>query len=182
MSAPPMTFQWTGEAMEPLRRFHNLANNQFVVGQTYRLVEQEERSEVSHRQEFAWLKDAWLSLPEDIASDYPTVEHLRKRALIATGWCTVSDYVCSNATEAVRWAENLRREADQYTLVMCSRSVVRVFKAKSQSRGAMNKEDFQSSKTAILEWVAGLLDVTPQQLSSAGQGASGANNPAREAA
>lgn len=182
MSAPPMTFQWTGEAMEPLRRFHNIANDQFAVGQTYRLIEQEERSEVSHRQEFAWLKEAWLTLPDEIAADYPTVEHLRKRALIATGWCTVSDYVCSNATEAVRWAENLRREADQYTLVMCSRSVVRVFKAKSQSRTAMGKEEFQASKTAILDWVAGLLDVTPQQLSTAGQGGDAAKNRVPEAA
>ncbi len=167
MAVSPMIYQWNGEAMEPLPRFHNLANSQLCIGQTYRLVEQEERSEVSHRQEFAWLKDAWLNLPEAVASEYPTTEHLRKRALIATGWCTVSDYVCSSAAEAARWAANLRREADEYTLVTVSRSVVRVFKAKSQARGAMGKEDFQASKRDILEWVAGLLDVTPGALEQA---------------
>lgn len=179
--APPMVFQWSGEAMEPLRRFHNLANHHYVVGQTYRLIEQEERSEVSHNHQFAWLKPTWESLPDRIAADYPSPEFLRKRALIATGWCTVQDYPCGSAAEAARWAVNLRRESDEYTVVTISASVVRVFKARSQARGAMGKEDFQASKTAIMEWIADLIGVTSERLSTAGQGAGGANNPVREA-
>lgn len=182
MSAPPIPCVYTHGAFYPLRRAQNIAAAHYGEGEIVRLAPVEERSEVSHRQEFAWLKDAWMSLPEDIAQDYPTVEHLRKKALIATGWCNVSDYVCGSTAEAARWAANLRREADEYTVVTVSRSVVRVFKAKSQARNAMGKEDFQASKTAIMEWVAGLLNVTVEQLSSAGQGAGGANNSARVAA
>lgn len=76
----------------------------------------------------------------------------------------MTDYVCSSGAEAIRWAANLRKEVDEYALVIVERSVVRVMKAKSQSRKAMAKADFQASKTAILEWVAGLLDVAPETL------------------
>lgn len=162
--AAPMLFRWDGLAMLLHRRHHNEAAQHYVIGQSYRLVELEERSEVSHNHEFGWLKEAWLSLPESIANDYPSPEHLRKRALIATGWCTVTDYPCGSRAEAIRWAANIRREADEYTIVQIERTVVRVFKAKSQSRRSMDKGDFQASKTAIIEWVAKLLDVTPATL------------------
>lgn len=164
MTAAPMLFRWNGQAMILHRRHQREADQTFVIGQSYRMVEIEERSEVSHRHEFGWLKDAWLSLPESVAREYPSVEHLRKRALIATGWCTMTDYVCGSAAEAARWASNLRKEVDEYALVIVERAVVRVFKAKSQSRKAMGKEDFQASKTAIIEWVAKLLDVAPETL------------------
>lgn len=164
MTAAPMLFRWTGDAMLLHRRHHNEAAAHFVIGQSYRLAEIEERSEASHKQEFAWLREAWLSLPESIAREFPSPEHLRKRALIATGWCTMTDYVCSSGAEAIRWAANLRKEVDEYALVIVERCVVRVLKAKSQSRKAMAKADFQASKTAILEWVAGLLDVAPETL------------------
>ena len=95
------------------RRHHNEAAAQFVIGQCYRLAEIEERSEASHEQEFAWLREAWLSLPESIAREFPSPEHLRKRALIATGWCTTTDYVSGSAAETIRWAAKLRKEGDE---------------------------------------------------------------------
>lgn len=151
--------------MDVLPRFQKLADERFVIGTVYPMAEVEARSEASHKQEFAWLREAWASLPEDIAGEYATSEHLRKRALIATGWCNVSDYVCSSAAEAVRWAANLRKETDDYTMITVSASVVRVFKAKSQSKQAMGAADFYRSKGDILEWIAKLLDVTPSTLS-----------------
>jgi hypothetical protein len=159
-----MPYRWTGDAWVIHPRFQKQADAAFAIGETRMMVEVEERSEASHKQEFAWLREAWLSLPESIAREFPSPEHLRKRALIATGWCTMTDYVCSSGAEAIRWAANLRKEVDEYALVIVERSVVRVMKAKSQSRKAMRKDDFQASKTAILEWVAGLLDVAPETL------------------
>lgn len=162
--AGPMLFRWDGVSMLLHRRHHAEAAKHYVIGQSYRLVEMEERSEVSHNHEFGWLKEAWLSLPESIANDYPSPEHLRKRALIATGWCTVTDYPCGSRAEAMRWAAFLRKEVDEYAIVQIERTVVRVFKAKSQSRRAMDRADFQASKTSIIEWVAKLLDVAPAAL------------------
>lgn len=171
MTAAPMLFRWDGVSMLLHRRHHNEAAAYYVIGQSYRLAEIEERSEVSHNHEFGWLKEAWLSLPEGIAREFPSQEHLRKRALIATGWCTMTDYPCGTRAEALRWAANLQREIDAYSIVEVQQSVVRVFKAMSQSRKAMNKADFQASKTAILEWVAALLDVAPATLAKQSEAA-----------
>lgn len=166
MKARPVPMRWSGEAMVPLPSFSKLADKSYVIGEVYPMAPLEGRSEVSHSHQFAWLREAWMSLPESMAAEYPSPEHLRKRALIATGWCTMTDYVCSSAAEAARWATNLRKEVDEYALVIVERAVVRVFKAKSQAIRAMGGEDFQASKTAILEWVANLLGVDPATLSA----------------
>lgn len=163
----PLPFTWDGEHMVIRPGFQRQADAQYVVGEDYRLAPIEERSEASHRQEFAWLREAWASLPEGMADDFPSAEHLRKRALIATGFCTTTDYVCGSSAEAIRWASNLRKEADEYALVIVAKTVVRVCKAKSQSRRAMDKAEFQASKTAIMEWIATLLDVQPEDLARA---------------
>jgi hypothetical protein len=162
---PPLPFVWTGEGLKPLSS--RAADQHYVIGERYTVAPIEERSEVSHRHEFAWLREAHASLPDHLAAEYPTPDHLRKRALIATGFCTTADYVCGNRAEALRWAANMRKEVDEYTLVIVSNTVVRVHKAKSQKRGAMDKAEFQASKTAIIEWVAGLLDVAPDTLARA---------------
>lgn len=170
MTAPPIPCAFTGEVFRPLGRFSEIAARHYGAGEIVNLAPVEDRSEVSHRHEFAWLREAWANLPEGLGEVYPSSEALRKRALIATGWCTTQDYVCGSRAEAARWAANLRRELDEYALVIVSEAVVRVFRARSQSRGKMNKEDFQASKAAVLEWVSQLIGVTPEQLTR-GQGA-----------
>lgn len=164
-STAPMFFQWSGEAMIP--RSARAADEQYVIGQFYRMGEIDERSEVAHRHEFAWLREAWLNLPDHLARAYPSAEHLRKAALIATGWCTTTDYVCGSHAEAQRWAANLRREVTEYDVVEVRAGVVRVHRAHSQRRGAMDKKEFQASKNAIIDWVSALLGVEPEALQRA---------------
>lgn len=164
MSSPPIPMRWTGESLTPVRGFDRIADEHYIVGDVYRVITQDERSEVSHRHEFAWLREAWKSLPDALRMEYPSSEHLRKRALIETGFCTMQDYVCGSKAEAGRWAANLRRELDEYAVIVPRESVVRVFRAKSQSRAAMGAADFQASKTAVIEWVAALLEVAPRTL------------------
>lgn len=162
---PPLPFIWTGEGHKPLS--NRVADQHYVIGEQYLLAPVEERSEISHRHEFAWLREAHASLPEALALEFPSVEHLRKRALIATGFCTTADYACGTRAEALRWAANMRKEVDEYTVIVVSNAVVRVHRAMSQKRGAMDKEQFQASKTAIIEWVARLLQVEPEALRAA---------------
>ena len=150
--------------MQLHRRHQADADKHYVIGESYRMAPVEERSEASHKQAFAWIREAWMSLPENLALEYPSPEHLRKRALIRTGWCTMTDYVCGSNAEAIRWAVNLRKEADEYAVVIVERSVVRVLKAKSQSMKAMGKADFEASKTDILRWIADLIEVDPTTL------------------
>ncbi len=157
---PPMLYRWTGQAQEPLASFRAMAAHRLEVGAVYRLVVEEARSEVSHSHEFAWLKPAWQSLPDTLKGEFPSPEHLRKRALIETGWCSMQDYVCGTKAEAARWSANLRRELDEYALIQVSESVVRVFRAKY----AMGRADFQASKSDIMTWISGLLEVEPETL------------------
>ncbi|MES3028543.1 MAG: hypothetical protein V4820_11895 [Pseudomonadota bacterium] len=161
---PPMLYRWTGQAQEPLASFRAMAAHRLEVGAVYRLVVEEARSEVSHSHEFAWLKPAWQSLPDTLKGEFPSPEHLRKRALIETGWCSMQDYVCGTKAEAARWSANLRRELDEYALIQVSESVVRVFRAKSQAKNAMGRADFQASKSDIMTWISGLLEVEPETL------------------
>lgn len=171
-----------GDTFRVAPRFIPKVVEHFGEGEVVLMAQVEERTEVSHRHEFAWLRDAWATLPESIADDYPSPEHLRKRALIATGWADVKDYVCASRAEATRLASALRGETDDYTVVIVRDAVVRVCRAKSQSRRAMNKADFQASKDAVLRWVADLLGSTPDDLSPAAQEPARAQQAARVAA
>lgn len=167
MSAPPIPCVWQEGAFRPLPNFRRVAAANYGEGELISLAAVEERSEASHRHEFAWLREAWANLPEQFAADFPNPEVLRKRALIATGWCDVTDYPCVFKTEAKRTADRLRSELDDYAVVIVSDTVVRVCRAKSQARNRMKREDFEASKQDVLGWVAGLLGVTPEALSHA---------------
>lgn len=160
----PLPFQWDGEAMQVRPGFQRQADQQYVVGELYRLAPVEDRSDISHNHEFAWLREAWASLPEALSDRFPSPAVLRKWALIQAGYCDVTDHVCQFKTEARRTADILRAQTDDYAVIQIEDTVVRVLKAKSQSRKAMDKAEFQTSKTAIMEVVAGLLDVPAEAL------------------
>lgn len=164
MNPIPIMFRWDGEAMVPASGFWSRkADEQFVVGQRYRMVEESERSTVSHNHEFAWLTEAWNSLPDELLAQYPNSEILRKHALIAKGFCTMVQHACPTMAEAQRLAAILR-PMDAYAVVIQRGNVVTVYHAASQSRRAMGAAQFQQSKQAIIEFVADLLQVDPATL------------------
>ena len=151
-------YTWDGEAMQPLPRFHNLCNAEFTVGEKYRCEVQEDRSWVSHKHQFAWLHEAWLTLPEHIAERFKNEDQLRKHALIAGGFCDSTTVVCATKAEAERWCEHLRkREPD--TIIKINGNVLIQFTAHSQKRNAMDARTFQRSKQAVLDYVDGLLGI-----------------------
>jgi len=163
----PLVYQWTGAAMQPLGRFARTAAEAFTEGEQYRMEAIEARSWNSHNHQFAWLHDAWLNLPERFAIEpwAQSSEHLRKYALIKTGFCSTQTWVCGTKAEALRWAGNMRPE-DEYSIVVAQGNTVIRYTAKSQSVRAMGAKDFQASKAAILDFIAGLLDVTPAELAA----------------
>lgn len=165
MTPAPFLCRWNGEAMEPLPRFREKCDRDFVVGQVYRLVEFEERSTASHNHQFAWLNDAWHSLPEDLKDLYPTAEHLRKRALIEAGFYDEEAIDAGSNAAALRVAASARRW-HEFSLVVVRGPVVLIRTPKSQSRRKMNAAEFQSSKSAIMEIVAGMIGTTADQLAA----------------
>lgn len=163
MSTGPILFDWDGDAMVPRPPFRAKCDEKFVVGEIYRLEPFEHRSRNSHNHYFAALHDAWLNLPKDIADETPTAEHLRKWALIRTGYADVYKFVCATPKDANTLALTLRQR-DDFAVVTVAESVVTEYRAKSQSQAAQGKKDFQESKSKVLDYVAGLLGTTADAL------------------
>lgn len=163
MNASPLTFEWNGEGMIPLPFLAKKADQQFVIGERYRMAPIEDRSETSHRHEFAWLREAWKNLPEKLAELYPSPEHLRKRALIDGGFYTEEVIDAGSNAAALRVAAYVRGH-DEFAVVIVRGPAVVVRHAKSQSYRAMDKVEFQASKTAVLEIVSGLIGVSPERM------------------
>jgi hypothetical protein len=168
MSAPPILYEWQGDCMKPVGRFAKECDRLFVVGERYKLAEHADRSQASHNHYFAAIAEAWANLPEREAERHLTAEHLRKYALIKSGYADQEDFVAGSKAEAVRLATALRK-VDGYSVVTISGCVVTRWTAKTQRMNAMGRKDFQESKQAVLDYVAGLVGVSPDELSSNAQ-------------
>lgn len=156
----PIVWQWNGETMQPHPRFVSRANEQYVVGEHYRLSVVEERSLASHSQYFAAVHDHWLSLPDSMAMQFPTEETLRKHALIMTGFRRERKFVASSKEEARKLAAWLKDDQDGYAIISVHENIVIEWKALSQSyKGMPTKGQFQASKKAVLEWLEDLLGI-----------------------
>lgn len=159
----PTAFTWDAEARVMSPKWPRLAASRFEGGRDYLLADVEHRSDVSHRHEFAWLREAWNSLPDDLAELFPTPEHLRKRALIDAGYFNETVIDAGSNAAALRVAA-FARSKDEFAVVVVRGPIVVERTAKSQSMRAMGKADFQASKTAIMEIVSALIGVDPATL------------------
>jgi len=164
--ATPILFRWTGEVMQPVSRFIKACNLRFVVGEQYTLDEINDRSSASHNHYFACVEDAWLNLSEAQSQQFPTSEHLRKHALIACGYADMDSIVCDTKADAARTSV-FSSQLDTYSIIVVRDCVVTRYTAKSQTKQSMKNKDFQESKTAVLEWVAALIEAKPDDLGKA---------------
>jgi len=154
----PLRYEGDGEFRVTSRMWAARADGAFVVGETYDMVEHHDRSTASHNHYFAALKNGFDSLPDHLRDEYPTVEHLRKKALIRKGYCSHSDHVCASKAEAQRLRAFIK-PMDEYAIVEAIECVVRVYTAKSQKMKAMGNRDFQQSKSDVLDFIDDLLGV-----------------------
>jgi len=164
MTIPPINMRWNGESFVPVSAHEKLeADKHLIIGWIYRLVEEHGRSAATHNHEFAFVDEAWRNLPENLADQFPTAEHLRKHALIKCGFSTHRQIVASSKAQAIRLAAFMR-PTDDYAIYSVTGCVVDEWKAISQSRRAMDARQFQESKQAVLEYVASLIGVEPETL------------------
>jgi len=160
----PILAIWDGEHLTPASPYWaKKADEQYVIGERYLVEVQHERSIASHRAYFAQLNEAFMSLPEHIAERFPSVEALRKFALIQTGHRDERSIVCSSRAEAARLAAFIR-PMDDFAIVSVSEAVVVVMTAKSQSFRAMGKQAFNRSRDDVLNYVASLIGVPAETL------------------
>lgn len=153
----PMPFVWTGSEMRP--RQPSRAAGEYDEGEIYFLVRYEPRSHASHNHFFGSVADLWSNLPESIER-FATPDHLRKYALIKSGWHDERSIACASRAEALRVASFIR-PMDEYAIVTVTGSLVTVYTAKSQSMKAMGKADFQKSKDDVLGVISALIGVAP---------------------
>jgi hypothetical protein len=165
--AAPIPFRWNGEAFEPLSRHREECDREFVIGEIYRLAEVSERSQASHNHYFAALHQAWLNLPETIAAQFPSEEHLRKHALIKAGYVNIRQFLAESTEQATKLAKFLR-PLDEYCIVTTEDSMVTVWTAKSQSMRAMKKKEFEESKAKVLDVVAAMIGSSAAELTREG--------------
>lgn len=159
MSAPvTLRYEGDGEFRATSGYWASQCDKAFTVGEMYRITEHYERSNVSHNHFFATIADAHGSLPDHMLAEYPSTEHLRKKALIHKGYADERSIVCASKAEALRMAAFVR-PMDEYAVVVPSEAVVRVYTAQSQSRKAMGGKAFQESKQAVLDFIDDLLGI-----------------------
>ncbi len=170
MRPAPLTFRWTGEAMEILPRFAKEADKRFVIGQCYTMEEIQERSSATHRHYFAAVNEAFVNLPETIAAQWPTAEHLRKFCLIKAGFHNHRSIVARSKAEAQKLAAFIR-PMDDFAIVTVNDCVVDVFTARSQSNRAMNKQEFAQSKERVLAILDEMLGVSAGEVAKQGEAA-----------
>jgi len=167
---PPVEFTWNAVQSVMVPRRPRAADRLYVDGETYRLGIIEERSANSHSHYFAALNEAYANLPDELAERFPTVEHLRKVALIRTGFADEHTLTCSSKAEALRVAAFMR-PVDEFSIVVAREATVTRYSAKSQSMRAMGAAEFQRSKQAVLEYVSALIGTTRRELEHAGASA-----------
>ena len=161
MSAYPLRFRWSGEAMTPLQP--GAAARQYEKGEVYALEVREARSANSHRHYFSAINEGWSQLPEHMAERFPTPDHLRRWLLIRAGFRDERTIVLASKAEAVRVASFIR-PLDTYAVIVPREATVVVMTAKSQSYKAMGAREFAASKQAVLDELAAMIGVERRAL------------------
>ena len=126
------------------------------VGTVAGWARQEHRSAESHRFYFAAIADAWANLREDVAATLPSAEHLRKWALIQSGYCAMTKLAFKTNAEAIAACAFISA-LDTYAECGVNGTVAVIRRATSQSMKAMGKEEFQKSKEAVLAVISQLI-------------------------
>lgn len=127
-------------------------------------LREKQRTQASHRHQFAEIRDLWANLPHRYAeAPYAkSAEAFRKHGLIATGYCDVETHVFESEADLLRVGPLIKRGADAehgYSVVTHSGNVLTLYRPHSQSFKAMGKERFYESKRAVLDWGHALLGV-----------------------
>lgn len=171
MRRQPIMFEWKeldvcvegGEvvrmrAMVPHKRYQRVAQRQYTLDGEYVLDELDERSEASHRQYFAAINDGFRNLPESVAANFSSAEHLRAWCLIECGYHEERIIDCESEREAKRYATFIRIEKLHARLKRREDKLV-VQYPRSQAYGAMNKHEFEKSKRDVLELIESMIEL-----------------------
>lgn len=168
MAKSLVRMQRDGYTMVVLPRWRALFDRMYAEGEIFDMEGIKPRNMSSHRHYFASVKTAWDNLPEEKMREYPSPEHLRKRALIVTGYCTIRDHICETEEQANSFQAFLGGLLE-YDFVERKGNIVRVYSPRSQSEHAMDGDEFRKSKRDVLDALARLLGTSTNRLHDAGK-------------
>lgn len=152
----PLIFMGDGNFQTASLYHAKRVNRLYGKGELLTVEAVSERSMASHRHYFATLNDLWETLPETLADDFPSAEHLRKFALIKAGYCKQRRLVLPTHEEAQE-AAMMVNELDGYALCEVTGRTLKVWLARSQALKAMGREEFEKSKADVLEVIRKLI-------------------------
>ena len=156
-------FVWDGSHMIPAKGYAARAEKAFVPFETYNLEAREERSSAEHGHYFAAVAEAFDNLSEQNSERLRTPNHLRKWALIETGWFDEKVTDCGSQEIALRMAAFTRgleaNHHQDYCEIIVRGPALVVRTAKSQSQKAMGKDVFRASKKDVLDLLADMVGV-----------------------
>lgn len=155
----PLRYAGDGEFKAASAYHARALDKHLVIGEVLIWEQVHPRSVKSHSHYFAVLEEAWLNLPETISMEFPTMHHLRTYCLIKAGYCTVTKVACATNRSAITLIASVA-EMDSFAVCeLTNNNVVTTYRAKSQSTREMGAEEFQKSKTAVLEIVSEMVGV-----------------------
>ena len=162
MSAP-FNARFSNGMFCPMGRYAAECAAWFEDGAIVRLEQVQERSMKSHDHQFAWVAEAWKNLPDDLAEDFPTPEHLRKRALVQAGYFHETAIDVGSKAGALRVAADYKHRLE-FAYIIVRGPIVIIREPMSQRKSVMGAKAFQESKSAIMAIIADLIGVTPEEL------------------
>lgn len=164
----PILVKWDDDrdVFVPARRIVGQLKKLYHDGQAIWLEQIQFRSMASHNHQFVEIHDRWESMPEYITSRFINEKHLRKYALIRTGWVKEMRHLpFTNREDAITGAV-LARLIDSYALVTIDDCVVSFYVARSQRMSgpeSMTNSEFQKSKTDVLAFLDALLGIATEE-------------------
>lgn len=154
-------------AMLPHDRFVELCRRQYQVDDDYALTLYEKAGIGAHRHTMVEFQNAWENLPIEWTMTYPTMDHLRKRCCVLSGWAHHSQTVLDTPSDAKKYAAALRKR-DDFAVVRVKENVVDEWTPKSMSPKAFpTKKDYQEAKRVWLDALTVVMAVARGELDRA---------------
>ncbi len=173
-AAIPLRLRWNGSSFEPAGyRAARECKAAYAIGQVYEFIEHKVRSEKAHRRFFACVNEAFDQLPEELAKQFVSPEHLRKWCLINVGYRKERVIVLKTPEDAER-AASLIRSMDEFAVIETDGPIVRVWTARTQKKdgpSAMGAKEFYDSTQKVIALLEEMIGLEPGEL---GKNAGGA--------
>ena len=112
------------------------------------------------RRYFAIVHESYDNLPAKWSKRFPSVEHLRKWALIKAGWCDVVQVV---AGSTVRQIADAMRKLDRFAVISVNGEIITIFTAKSQTRKNQPKAQFMETAQKVYNILSDMLGTDVEQ-------------------